>query len=350
MPVNATTRQSHDQQKRETWTLLYANVRGIKGKTSSISELTQELNPHLFFITETLLQTNGGINVQGFTFFGKARTTSQGGGVGILVRNDIRNNVATHISERPIEIIWISVKRHQSQPIFFGVYYGKQESRITKDQIETEFHYLTEEILEMKSQGELLLTMDGNAKLGLLGEDLSRNGKLLVQLISENDLVLINKDVKCQGKITRQNTKKPEEQSAIDFVVSSQDCATWLNQMIIDEKGDMKVRGKNPTDHNTIMIRLSIPKIDHKQVIKQTQWNLRASETKWSEFAFQLEKRSECANIIMFNLGVDFQERYKRWMREYEKAAWASIGKTTVKFNTTVACSSKMKKLIHRKK
>ena len=321
----------------------------MKGKISSISELMHDINPHMFLITETLLQTNGGINVKGFTFFGKTRPTSQGGGVGILVRNDIRNNITTHISERPIETIWISVKRHQSQPIFFGVYYGKQECRITKDQIETEFHYLTEEILEIKSQGEFLLTMDGNAKLGLLGEDLSRNGKLLAQLISENDLVLMNKNTKCQGRVTRQNTKRSDEQSAIDFVITSQDCATWLSQMIIDEKGEMKVRGKNPTDHNTIMIQLSIPKIDHKQVIKQTQWNLRASVNKWCDFAFQLEKRSVNANKIMLNPDVNFQERYKRWMKEYEKAAWASIGKTTTKRNSMALCSYKTQKLIHRK-
>ena len=213
---------------------------------------------------------DGGIDMKDYTFFSKTRTTSQGGGIGMFVQNDIRNNVSTHISERPIEIMWISVKRHQSSPIFFGVYYGKQECRVSKEQIENEFHYLSEEILEMRNQGEILLTMDGNAKLGLLGEDVSRNGKLLMHVIEENDLVILNKHVKCQGKVTRQNTKNPDEQSAIDFVVSSQDCATWLQQMIIDEKGEMKVRGKIPSDHNTIMTQLLIPNVDHKQVIKQT--------------------------------------------------------------------------------
>ena len=201
----------------------------------------------------------------------------------------------------------------------------------------------------MKKQGEILLTMDGNAKLGLLGEDLSRNGKLLMHLIETNNLVIMNKDAKCQGKVTRQNTKNPEEQSAIDFIVTSQECATWLHQMTIDEKGEIKVRGKNPTDHNTIMVQLLIPKVDRKQVIKQTHWNLRASETKWKNFSLQLERRCENAYKIMLNPDANFHERYRKWSNEYKRAAWASIGKTTIKQNSKAPLSFKVKKLMQQK-
>ncbi len=36
---------------------------------------------------------------------------------------------------------------------------------------------LREEISEMQNEGEICIAMDGNAKLGLLGELPSRNGK-----------------------------------------------------------------------------------------------------------------------------------------------------------------------------
>ena len=91
-------------------------MRGIKSKIVSITEILSEKNPHLFFIAETLLRTNSGININGYTFFGRKREDKNGGGVGILVRNDIRNNIAVHISSRDIEIMWVSVRR-KSQPL-----------------------------------------------------------------------------------------------------------------------------------------------------------------------------------------------------------------------------------------
>ena len=50
-----------------------------------------------------------------------------------------------------------------------GSYYGKQECRVNKDEIEQEMTLLQEEITEMK-EGEIFLSMDGNGKLGILNE------------------------------------------------------------------------------------------------------------------------------------------------------------------------------------
>ena len=79
-----------------------------------------------------------------------------------------------------------------------GTYYGKQEST-SNQEIEIEMGLLEEEILEMKKDGEVLLAMDANAKIGLLGENVSRNGHKLLDLISKN----LNKSQKCKGTITR---------------------------------------------------------------------------------------------------------------------------------------------------
>jgi len=111
--------------------------------------------------------------------------------VGILVRSDIKPNTSSHTSTRNIELTWVSICRKGLPPIFFGAYYGKQE-QISKDKIEQEMQLLSEEIEEMKKEGEILLAMDGNAKVGLLREPLSRNGKLLMQVIENTDLKLEN--------------------------------------------------------------------------------------------------------------------------------------------------------------
>ena len=277
---------------------MYANVRGIKSKLISISEILNETNPHLFLITDI---TNSGLNINGYTFFGRKREEKTGGGVGVLVRNDVRNNIAVHISSRDIEIMWVSVRRKNSPPLIAGVYYGKQESRTSKAEIETEMQLLNEEIEEMKMDGEILIAMDGNAKVGLLGEDVSRNGQLLLQTFENTGLDIINKSDKCRGSVTRPNTKNTTEQSAIDFIVTNECVKQWVKQKTIDEEGLHKIRGKNNSDHKTITLSIEIENIDKTRIDKKTIWNLKASQEKWDLYANELDKRRERATAFITN-------------------------------------------------
>ena len=108
--------------------------------------------------------------------FSRSRRNGIGGGVAILVKNDEIKHVAPHISDRNIELMWISIRRKNKNPLYVGTYYGKQETRSSKEEIENEMYYLQEEITEMQNEGEVLIAMDGNAKLGILNEEPSRNG------------------------------------------------------------------------------------------------------------------------------------------------------------------------------
>ena len=79
-------------------------------------------------VTETHLSQNKGIVIDGYSFFGKAREGKSGGGVGIFVKNTMKQNISPHYSDRDLEIVWVSLHRCQKKPVHFGVYYGKQES------------------------------------------------------------------------------------------------------------------------------------------------------------------------------------------------------------------------------
>ena len=100
---------------------MYTNIRGIKSKKNSLIEILHDCDPHLFFLTETQLRSNVGINIEGYKFYGRKREGKNGGGVGILVRNDILNKTAPHISNRNTEMMWVSVHRNRSKPLFLGV-------------------------------------------------------------------------------------------------------------------------------------------------------------------------------------------------------------------------------------
>ena len=58
---------------------MYSNVRGIKSKKASLTEILNEQEPHVFLITETLLSTNNGTSIDGYTLYGKARSGKTGG-------------------------------------------------------------------------------------------------------------------------------------------------------------------------------------------------------------------------------------------------------------------------------
>ena len=108
--------------------------------------------------------------------------------------------------------------------------------------------------------------MDGIGKIGILGEPKIRNGQLLEEVFDNHDLTIMNKSDKCIGKVTRQNTKQSTEKSAIDFVVTDSEIEKWINSMKIDEDGLLKISGKNDTDHNTIVVDLTISKFEKKKL------------------------------------------------------------------------------------
>ena len=329
---------------------MYANIRGLKGKKSSLTEIINDSKPHLFFLTETQMRSNSNEQINGYTFFSRKREGKQGGGVAFLARNDIKNNLMTHFSERNIEILWTSIRRKGHPPLFIGTYYGKQETRTNKEEIEKEMELLMEEIEEQKNEGEILLTMDANAKIGLLNENVSRNGKLLLKLIKETNLVIMNKSEKCKGKVTRQNTKNGNEFSAIDFVLCTQPVEEWISQMEIDEKGLYKISGKNQTDHNTITIDMTITNPYQIKPIKRTGWNLKAPEEKWTQFEEQLRKLQTDAKKIIEDDNSEFEEKYKKWYNQIDNAARSTIGKTTYKESYKAKPSQETKLLREKKK
>ena len=190
---------------------MYSNIRGLKGKKLSLTGILHENDPQIFLLAETQLRTNTGMSINGYTFYGRKREGGSGGGVGVFVRNDIRQNVAPHTSDRCIEMMWISIRRKNLPPLMVGVYYGKQETRTSKNEIEKEMMLLREEIQEMKDEGEIMIAMDGNAKIGILGEEKTRNGKLLLQVFDDAGLKVMNRSKKCDGRVTRMNTKNEDD-------------------------------------------------------------------------------------------------------------------------------------------
>ena len=315
-----------------------------------MTEILLQEQPDVCLLTETQLRSNINEQINGYTLYNRKREEKLGGGVAILIRNDKKHCIACHISDRNIECIWISVRKSASPPFFIGTYYGKQETRTTTLEIEREMQLLKEEIMEMSNEGEILLIMDGNAKIGLLNEPISRNGRYLLQVIDETNLKVMNKSDKCIGKITRKNTKNDNEYSAIDFVLASENTETWIKDIKIDEDGLLKVKGKNETDHNSILVNVNIKGIDKLKPTTITNWNIKAGPDKWKKYEEQISMITPKATQIITDTNIDLKKRYKKWYSLLEDTARKTLGKTTRKAVKKVHESSNLKTLNKEKK
>ena len=338
------------RESKQKLKLLYANVRGIKSKMACIKNVFAETKPDIALFTETHLTEDRGASVEGYTFFARSRTTGKGGGVGIFVTDEKKTIVAPHHSSRDLEIMWVSVNRKSETPLFIGVYYGKQETTCNNAMIQEEMDKLSEEILEVEREGEVLLCMDANAKIGLMGEEVTRNGRLITTVFQECEMEVLNGSDKCEGTITRQNRKREAEKSAIDLVAATYQSSKWIKKMIIDEIGDYRMRGVNESDHNTILLDIELSKIQKHKAAKTTMWNIKAPEEKFVAFRQKLERATETAHRVMNDKEKTMTERYGAWEKLLYKAAISTIGKTTNKPGRMPKTSQAMKTMREERK
>ena len=305
-------------------------MRGINSKKLSLIDILGEIKPQLALFTETMLKSQCGFQIEGYTFIGRSREKKSSGGVGILVNDEIKDVITPHETTKDIELIWVSVRRRQKKPIFVGVYYGKQESRNNRNEMLIEMDKLSEEIQEKNNQGEIVLFMDGNAKIGLLNEPVSRNGVLLKGVFDECRLEVMNESDKCIGRVTRVNRKNSEEKSAIDFLVVSEEMEGQIQEMKIDEEGEFLPQGTAPSDHNSFQVKIAIKGINHVAREKIIRWRLNAPAEKWQDFQLKLAQASiSCTEAIKKSGEID--EKYKKWKSILEGSAMETIGKTTIK-------------------
>ena len=188
----------------------------------------------------------------------------------------------------PFEILVIEIKvANKDIRVISG--YGPQESW-TPQQREPFFHSLEEEIVKANLAGKsIIIEADFNNKLGkkFIPNDphpQDRNGKLLSDIIRRQKLTVANGLVVCQGTITRKRvTPKRTEQSAIDFILVSEDLVNKIESIVIDEDRNNVLtrvsKTKNGTeikesDHNVIKTNLKLNWDKTKAVKRETGWSL----------------------------------------------------------------------------
>ena len=155
------------------------------------------------------------------------------------------------------------------------------------------------------------MELDANAKVGEIIDNnpqqtSSPNGKLFLDLLERNNLILVNGTSKCAGQITRTKIMKNKvEKSILDYFVVCQNFFLLITQMLVDEDRNYvlakhyKVKGKvkvTLSDHNPIYLKVDLPW--EAKVIKPRveMFNLRNSECqlKYTEYTNSCDILTKC--------------------------------------------------------
>ena len=142
-----------------------------------------------------MLKKGDQISIKGYRWIERPRP-NKGGGEGILIVEKIANITSDDIKCEEHEIKWI---RLESRPknIAIGVFYGPQENQKI-EKVQEVYTALNNQINQQTEENEVIIAgvFKFNAKLEVNREDciqiMSRNGKILNDIIWENNLKPVN--------------------------------------------------------------------------------------------------------------------------------------------------------------
>ena len=236
--------------------MMYANINGATGKATSLITAAQTCNSHNITLSETKL-TSHPPQMEGYSWMTQNRNQNKGGGTGILIRNDIIHTCqqVTDLEDQNQDVCSAKIQMDNSV-IHIVVYYGKSRTSTSRD----EFAKLAAQVIQMKLQGEIILTGDFNAKIAIPEDESiqkeSRNGKIMMEFIQKTGLIPMS--IKSQhGLWTRENRHNPKEKSVIDYILTTPTISTQVNNLAIDAEGTLRLKGKNEPDHNTITFEVT---------------------------------------------------------------------------------------------
>ena len=92
--------------------------------------------------------------------------------------------------------------------IRIGIVYNPQENKTTKDELEEVYGRIESEIKNARKKKQHIIVMGYmNCKIGDLidgkKEEISKEGKIMIKMIKENNIIILNSLEKCRGKWTR---------------------------------------------------------------------------------------------------------------------------------------------------
>lgn len=229
--------------------ILGNNAAGLANKKDSLNHIVKKLKPGVIMIQDSKLAKKNSIKLDGFDTFELIRKNKNGGGLYTAIHSDFSPVLVSEQSDMEILVVEATLGTHK-------------------------------EIEKTKLTGKMLcLELDANAKVGpevINGDpnEQSGNGKLLLSLVKDLNLIIVNATEKCSGTITRirkTKSKKTQkvniERSVLDYFIVCQKFYELILELKIDEErlhvltkyASRKGVGKKvETDHNPLICKVDL--------------------------------------------------------------------------------------------
>ena len=319
---------------------LGCNAAGLLNKVDSLKRNIQNFMPGAVFIQESKAKRKNKLKLDGYVIFEKLRKDACGGGLLTAVHRNL-DPVSVGDGNEEVEVLVVEAKL-QSKKVRLINAYGPQEDEI-EDQRKYFFNKLDEEVKSAKLSGAMVcLEMDANSKLGSewIPNDphpQSKNGKLLENLLIENDLVVVNGMDLCKGTITRfRKTINRVEKSVLDFFIVCKRFLAMITKLVIDEERKFTLtkfsskRGQKvikESDHNVMILEMDLrwSSVDKPQRLEI--FNLKSKDD-FKEFQKKTEKNDEL--VRCFENFTDFNSACNMWLKTFNNIIRKSFKKIRI--------------------
>ena len=300
--------------------ILYSNINGIKSKIESLEDIIEEEKPTVIAVVETKLAQMGDFDIPGYKTLMMNRDEN-GGGLMISVKDELKNIVVECEEKNEVgEAKWILIDNGRNK-IRLGLLYAPQENKTSKKQLKVMYKELQEQVERARAnKQEIILLGDFNCKVGNIisgnHEEVSKGGKILLNMVEKLDLKLINSSEICNGVWTRKDGNK---KSVLDYVLMEREGEKLVTMMKIDEERNCTpyriVEGRKIyTDHNTITID-----INWSMRYQPGEHKIIAINNKTNEEFRRRTENSNFTNIVTKEDGI--QNKYSQWSEEILKVA-----------------------------
>ena len=218
--------------------IYFVNVNGFKSKATSIQGIINEEDPGIIGMVETKMADDEPLEIKEYVIY----RNKDGGGTMIAIKikykHLISNIKKVNIRE---ESMWMdldaSTKRYR-----FGVIYMPQEDKTPKKEMMEIYKRITKEVNEAKNEYRITTLMgDFNCKVGdaIDGniEQVTKGGKMILQMIEEENMKLVNNMKQCERKWTWTRTMKKtgeEKKSILDYMIISEEASSTISKAKID--------------------------------------------------------------------------------------------------------------------
>ena len=315
------------------------NAASLKSKLPSFKRELERSGAGIFTLQETHFSNKGKLSIDNFEVFEAIRKGKEKGGTMIGVHSALKPVLILELND-PFELLVVEIKvANKEIRIISG--YGPQDNWAPA-QREPFFQSLEEEVVKAELAGKsVFIEADFNSKLGkeFIPKDphqQDKNGQLLAGIIKRQNLTVANGLVSCQGTITRKRvTTIRTEESAISFVLVSEDMVRTIEAIVIDEKREHVLTRITKTktgsehkqsDHNLIETRLRISwnKESNKKVTKIFNLKNKQCQKKFKE---QTSQSTALSQIFDNESNIDVAtEKFLKRLNKYLYKCFQKVG------------------------